>query len=75
VCLSQNVPFEVLMRRHNQRVFRVARAVLRGDRDNGFFHDGRFAMLLDVVNHYDQVFGLGLTESEKRDLVEYIKSL
>ena len=41
----------------------------------GFYHDGRFATLLDVVNHYDHHFGLGLTESEKSDLVEYLKSL
>ena len=41
----------------------------------GFYHDGRFATLLDVVNHYDTHFGLGLTETEKSDLVEYLKSL
>jgi hypothetical protein len=41
----------------------------------GFFHDGRFATLLDVVNHYNAHFGLGLTAAEKRDLVEYLKSL
>jgi len=41
----------------------------------GFFHDGRFATLLEVVNHYNAHFGLGLTAGEKRDLVEYLKSL
>jgi len=41
----------------------------------GFFHDGRFATLLDVVNHYDQSFTLGLTDPERSDLVEYLKSL
>lgn len=41
----------------------------------GFFHDGRFATLLDVVNHYNTCFKLGLTEQEKSDLVEYLKSL
>lgn len=41
----------------------------------GFFHDGRFATLRDVVNHYNTFFGLALTESEKTDLVEYLKSL
>jgi hypothetical protein len=41
----------------------------------GFYHDGRFATLLDVVNHYDSFKGLGLTPEEKRDLVEYLKSL
>ena len=41
----------------------------------GFYHDGRFATLLDVVNHYDTLFSLGLTDAEKSDLVEYLKSL
>ncbi len=41
----------------------------------GFYHDGRFATLLDVVDHYDQFFSLGLTAQEKNDLVEYLKSL
>jgi hypothetical protein len=41
----------------------------------GFYHDGRFATLLDVVNHYDTHFDLGLSEAEKSDLVEYLKSL
>ena len=41
----------------------------------GFYHDGRFATLMDVVNHYDTHFGLGLTDREKSDLVEYLKSL
>jgi hypothetical protein len=41
----------------------------------GFYHDGRFATLLDVVNHYDSFFHLGLTDQEKSDVVEYLKSL
>jgi hypothetical protein len=41
----------------------------------GFYHDGRFATLLDVVNHYNDHFALGLSEAEKADLVEYLKSL
>ena len=40
-----------------------------------FYHDGRFATLLDVVNHYNTRFSLGLTAQEKLDLVEYLKSL
>jgi hypothetical protein len=31
--------------------------------------------LLDVVNHYDSCFNLGLSGGEKTDLVEYLKSL
>jgi cytochrome c peroxidase len=41
----------------------------------GFYHDGRFASLLDVVNHYNTFKNLSLTEPEKQDLVEYLKSL
>jgi hypothetical protein len=40
-----------------------------------YYHDGRFATLLDVVNHYNTRFSLGLTAQEKTDLVEYLKSL
>jgi Domain of unknown function (DUF4214) len=44
-------------------------------RKGGFYHDGRFATLLDVVNHYDNHFKLGLTGTEKGQLVEFMKSL
>lgn len=40
-----------------------------------FYHDGRFQTLMDVVNSYDSRFGLGLTDQEKHDLIEYLKSL
>jgi len=43
--------------------------------NGGFYHDGRFATLQDVVEHYNGVFHLGLSESEKSALVEYLKSL
>ena len=41
----------------------------------GFYHDGRFATLRDVVDHYDAHLGLALTDAEKDDLVEYLRSL
>jgi hypothetical protein len=41
----------------------------------GFYHDGRFATLDDVVEHYVAVFSLHLEAGQKRDLVEYLKSL
>ena len=41
----------------------------------GFYHDGRFATLNDVVNHYDNHLQTGLSATEKQDLVEYLKSL
>ena len=41
----------------------------------GFYHDGRFATLEAVVNHYDSHFKLKLSADQKRDLIEYLKSL
>src|SRR5262249_15729898 len=41
----------------------------------GYYHDGRFATLRDVVDHYDSFMALGLSDGEKADLVEYLKSL
>jgi hypothetical protein len=41
----------------------------------GFYQDGRFATLLEVVEHYNSVMGTNLTEQQKADLVEYLKSL
>ena len=41
----------------------------------GFYHDGRFPTLDAVVNHYDSHFSLKLTAAQKRELVEYLKSL
>ena len=40
-----------------------------------YYHDGRFKTLLDVVTSYNTRFNLGLTDQEKADLVEYLKSL
>jgi cytochrome c peroxidase len=40
-----------------------------------YFHDGSAATLLDVVKHYDRVFGLGLSPEQQADLVEYLKTL
>jgi hypothetical protein len=41
----------------------------------GFYHDGRFASLRDVVDHYDNFLKLSLSEAEKTDLVDYLLSL
>lgn len=41
----------------------------------GFYHDGRFPTLNAVVNHYNSCMKLGLSESEKSDLIQYLLSL
>ncbi len=40
----------------------------------GFYHDGRFKTLMDVVNHYDSCFKLDLSSRQKSDLVQYLRS-
>jgi hypothetical protein len=52
-------------------------APLRGlftHRKGGFFHDGRFKSLGAVVDHYNGCLGLNLSSTQRRDLVEYLKS-
>jgi mono/diheme cytochrome c family protein len=41
----------------------------------GFYHDGRFQTLDEVVQHYDQHLHLGLSPQEKKELIEFVKSL
>ena len=40
----------------------------------GFYHDGRYRTLNDVVAHYDSCFKLGLNGRQMADLVQYLKS-
>jgi len=40
-----------------------------------YFHDGSAADLRAVVNHYDRVLELKLTERQKTDLVEFLKTI
>ena len=40
-----------------------------------YFHNGSAATLLDAVNFYDQRFGIGFTDQEKRDLVNFLNTL
>ena len=40
-----------------------------------YFHDGSAATLADVVMQYDETLGLALDESEKADLVQFLRSI
>jgi cytochrome c peroxidase len=40
-----------------------------------YFHNGSAARLEDVVNFYDLRFGIGLTNQQKEDLVNFLKTL
>lgn len=41
----------------------------------GFYHDGRFETLRDVIAHYDSHFGLGLNDQDEEALEHYLFSL
>ncbi len=41
----------------------------------GFYHDGRFATLEAVVEHYNDVLRLKLSDAQKKELVEYLKTI
>ena len=41
----------------------------------GFYHDGRFATLQAVLDHYNSLFNLGLTGDEESDLIAYLMTL
>ncbi len=41
----------------------------------GFYHDGRFATLLDVINNYDGHLKLNLSDAAKNDLIEYLRGI
>jgi hypothetical protein len=58
------------------RMYRTAPlAGLWSHQKGGFYHDGRFATLPDVVNHYNSHLNLNLSADDKRDLVEYLKGI
>jgi len=59
-----------------EALFVRERGLFMKPEDKGrFYHDGRFQTLLDVVQSYNTRFGLGLTDQEISDLIEYLKSL
>jgi hypothetical protein len=41
----------------------------------GFYHNGRFVTMRDVIENYDSFLNQSLTAQQKIDLVAYLKSL
>jgi hypothetical protein len=78
VCLAVRLrlSLERLHQLHHERAYRTA--PLKGlwtHTEGGFYHDGRFRTLREVIDHYDRTFGLRLGGGAKRDLIEFLKSL
>ena len=40
-----------------------------------YFHNGSAATLLDVVNFYDQRFGIGFNDEQRNDLINFLNAL
>jgi cytochrome c peroxidase len=40
-----------------------------------YFHNGSAATLSDVLDFYDERFGIAFTERERRDLIAFLRSL
>jgi cytochrome c peroxidase len=59
-----------------QDIGKLKGPILRGLASRApYFHNGSAATLMDVVNFYDQRFGIGFTDQERTDLVNFLKSL
>jgi cytochrome c peroxidase len=41
----------------------------------GFYHDGRFATLTAVVDHYNSCMNLGLSAQDESDISQFLLSL
>ncbi len=55
---------------------RIKGPILRGLAARApYFHNGSAATLMDVVNFYDQRFGIGFNDQQKMDLVNFLNSL
>ncbi len=55
---------------------RLKGPILRGLASRApYFHNGSAATLLDVLNFYDQRFGIGFTDQQKTDLVNFLNAL
>ena len=75
-CISVAATYAFQADRSPTHAYRTAPlAGLWSHQKGGFYHDGRFATLGEVVNHYATHLKLALSPEEKADLVEYLKSL
>ncbi len=67
--VTNRVRASLLQRRSNRRLaVRVGEVNAQPTRPRG-------ATLDDVIDHCNTFFGLGLTDQQKRDLIEHLKSL
>jgi cytochrome c peroxidase len=49
--------------------------LLNANFDGSYFHDGRYQSFDQVVDHFDRVYQLGLSEQDRGDLVAYLRAV
>ena len=68
-------PFDEVISERAEDLFRQGARIFREDTEGRLLSRRRFATLTAVVQHYNRVFNLRLSDSEMNELVEYLKSL
>jgi hypothetical protein len=48
--------------------------LMNADYNAPYFHDGRYDTYEQVVAHFDRVFGLGYSDQDRHDLVDYLNA-
>jgi hypothetical protein len=49
--------------------------LMNADYNAPYFHDGRYDTYEQVVAHFDRVFGLGYSDQDRHDLVDYLNAV
>jgi len=49
--------------------------LMNADYNAPYFHDGRYDTYEQVVAHFDRVFGLGYSDQNRHDLVDYLNAI
>ena len=49
--------------------------LMNADYNAPYFHDGRYDTYGQVIAHFDRVFGLGYSDQDRHDLVDYLSAI
>src|ERR1700730_3392037 len=49
--------------------------LMNADYNGPYFHDGRYDTYEQVVAHFDRVFGLGYSDQDRHDLIDYLNAI
>ncbi len=49
--------------------------LMNADYNAPYFHDGRYDSYEQVIAHFDRVFGLGYSDQDRHDLIDYLNAI